>query len=41
MKDAAVLTAKKVTNSNGQVWGTVKFSDGAGNTLEVPGWVNA
>ena len=24
MKDAAVLTAKKVTNSNGQVWGTVK-----------------
>ena len=41
MKDAAVLTAKKVTNSNGQVWGTVKFSDGSGNTLEVPGWVNA
>ena len=41
MKDAAVLTAKKVTNSNGQVWGTVKFSDDAGNTLEVPGWVNA
>ena len=39
--DAAVFTAKKITNSNGQVWDTVKFSDGAGNTLEVPGWVNA
>ena len=39
--DVAVFTAKKITNSNGQVWDTVKFSDGAGNTLEVPGWVNA
>ena len=29
MKDAAVLTAKKVTNSNGQVWG--KISDTAGD----------
>lgn len=29
MKDAAVLTAKKVTNSNGQVWG--KISDAAGD----------
>lgn len=32
MKDAAVLTAKKVTNSNGQVWG--KISDTAGD-----GWI--
>ena len=29
MKDAAVFTAKKVTNSNGQVWG--KISDAAGD----------
>ena len=29
MKDAAVFTAKKVTNSNGQVWD--KISDTAGN----------
>ena len=29
MKDAAVLTVKKVTNSNGQVWG--KISDTAGD----------
>lgn len=32
MKDAAVLTAKKVTNSNGQVWG--KISD-----IEGDGWI--
>ena len=30
MKDAAVLTAKKVTNSNGQVWGKISDTDGDG-----------
>ena len=30
MKDAAVLTAKKVTNSNGQVWGKISNTDGDG-----------
>ena len=43
MKDAAVLTAKKVTNSNGQVWGTVKVYNQAGDTVigSYDGWVNA
>ena len=30
MKDAAVLTAKKVTNSNGQVWGDLPNNGGSG-----------
>ena len=30
MKDAAVLTAKKVTNSNGQVWGKISDTEGDG-----------
>lgn len=30
MKDAAVFTAKKVTNSNGQVWGDLPNSGGSG-----------
>ena len=30
MKDAAVLTAKKVTNSNGQVWGDLGSNKGEG-----------
>ena len=30
MKDAAVFTAKKVTNSNGQVWGDLPNNDGSG-----------
>ena len=43
MKDAAVLTAKKVTNSNGQVWGTVKVYDQTGNTVigSYDGWLDA
>ena len=43
MKDAAVLTAKKVTNSNGQVWGTVKVFDTDGKTVvgSYDGWLNA
>ena len=43
MKDAAVLTAKKVTNSNGQVWGTVKVFDADGKTVvgSYDGWLNA
>ena len=40
MKDAAVLTAKKVTNSNGQVWGTIKDYDQAGNLIgSHDGWL--
>ena len=30
MKDAAVFTAKKVTNSNGQVWGDLPNNGGSG-----------
>ena len=30
MKDAAVLTAEKVTNSNGQVWGDLPNNGGSG-----------
>ncbi len=30
MKDAAVLTVKKVTNSNGQVWGDLPNNGGSG-----------
>ncbi len=30
MKDAAVLTAKKVTKSNGQVWGKISDTEGDG-----------
>lgn len=30
MKDAAVFTAKKVTNSNGQVWGKISDTEGDG-----------
>lgn len=30
MKDAAVFTAKKVTNSNGQVWGKISDAEGDG-----------
>ena len=30
MKDAAVFTAKKVTNSNGQVWGDLSNNGGSG-----------
>ena len=37
MKDAAVLTAKKVTNSNGQVWGALG-EDSSGND-QGDGWI--
>ena len=37
MKDAAVLSVKKVTNSNGQVWGSLG-KDKAGNDLG-DGWL--
>ena len=30
MKDAAVFTAKKITNSNGQVWGKISDTEGDG-----------
>lgn len=40
MKDAAVLSVKKVTNSNGQVWGTIKDYDQTGNLIgSHDGWL--
>ena len=40
MKDAAVLTAKKVTNSNGQTWGTFKVTDGTtGDSASIDTWM--
>ena len=37
---AAALTVKKVANSDGKVWGTVKVSDSSGNTAEFDTWTH-
>ena len=36
--DAAVFTAKKIINANGQIWDTVEATVG-GVTIKAPGWV--